>query len=275
MLDEAVRLQQEGRFSDASALYRHCFEAYPDLRPRGADFLIIGAGKSGTGWMRKCLSRHEGVRILSGEHNYFSRHTDLSPVDYSALFKPENFKGGHKATDGYIQGEKSPSYQIMSSARIELCAALYPKAKIILLVRGPVDRAWSNLKMVGFPEGGEAYERIVRIGHYERDVRRWLEHFADIHIVDFDEICTAPDRVMDAVHAFLGVEPLAYRNVQEFTVLAEPKRADMPDEMRRVLEDIYRGERWDVPWLRSIVADAAKARAKPARTPAEAATVAS
>jgi hypothetical protein len=257
---KAVRRQRSGRLVEAAALYRQSLAARPDLRPRGPDFLVIGAGRAGTGWIRKCLSRHPNLRVLAGEHNYFSRRTELNPAAYSALFKPENFKGAHTATSGYLQGDKSPSYQFMESERIALCAALYPKAKIIFTVRDPIDRAWSHLKVEGMPTEGEKYERVVRVGHYEHDVRRWLKHYPHIHIVDFDDICTTPDAVTDALYRFLGVDPIEYRNVLGYEPLPAPRRGEAPEDIRHTFEEFYKGERWDAPWLRSIVAEAAGAR---------------
>lgn len=249
----ATRLQAEGHLSHAAWLYRLLLAIRPQLLGRGPDFLIIGAARCGTTWMKAQLARHPAVRIVAGEVHYFSRRTHISPGAYAALFTNENFKGGYMAVDGYVQGEKSPDYQVMSDRRIALCKALFPRAKIIFQVRDPVERAWSHLKRHGLPAGGETYDEIVRAGRFEHDLRRWARHYRDIHLVTFDDIRQRPSAVLDGVYDFLGVERVPYQIFKNRGPLAELPPSDVSPQFRELLEQAYRGERWDLHYLKSLV----------------------
>ena len=213
----AVKLQSTGQLREATDLYAEALAADPDLLPRGPDFLIIGAARSGTTWLKKCLSRHPALRIRKGETNYFTQHIGQSPLDYTAMFTPAHFKGAQGGTGPYLQGEKSPAYQIMNTRRIRLCATLFPRAKIIFLIRHPVERGWSHLKHEDLPTEGRAYERILRVGRYEHDLMRWSSHFAEMMIVDFEDIRARPAALLAQIHAFLGVEPMPSLKVSQGT----------------------------------------------------------
>jgi hypothetical protein len=100
------------------------------------DFLIIGAAKCGTTSVANNLRRHPDLYLPSHEVHYFSKHLSTGLAWYRALFQqPQK-----------LQGEKSTSYLYDIHCHQEIARVL-PTAKLILLLRNPVERAYSNWNM--------------------------------------------------------------------------------------------------------------------------------
>ena len=104
------------------------------LRPL-PDFLILGAQKAGTTALYAYLRRHPGITGPRWkEVSYFDRHHRRGTAWY---------RGNFPARWGLIVGEASPSYLFHPLAP-ERAAALVPGARLIALVRDPVERAHSH-----------------------------------------------------------------------------------------------------------------------------------
>ena len=105
------------------------------LRPL-PDFLIVGAQKAGTTALYAYLRRHPSITGPSWkEVSYFDRHYLRGPAWYRGNFPLRS--------RGRIVGEASPSYLFHPDAA-ERAAALVPGARVIALVRDPVERAHSH-----------------------------------------------------------------------------------------------------------------------------------
>jgi len=94
----------------------------------GPDFLIIGAARSGTTWLRRNASGGvSAIRIKPGEPNYFSFHPFSDPRDYIASLSTgvKNADLPH-AGSPRLYGEKSPSYLLMPNDKIALVQAPVP-----------------------------------------------------------------------------------------------------------------------------------------------------
>jgi hypothetical protein len=106
------------------------------LRPL-PDFLIIGAQKAGTTALYAYLRRHPDITGPSWkEVSFFDRHYARGEAWYRG-----NFPNALRARG--LVGEASPSYLFHPLAP-ERVAALVPAARLIVLVRNPVDRAFSH-----------------------------------------------------------------------------------------------------------------------------------
>src|SRR5215211_6928367 len=151
------------------------------------DFLIIGAQKCGTTFLYQLLVQHPRVKpAFAKEVHYFDlnyREGDDWYRSYFPLQVPNNNK--------YITGESSPYYLFHPHAP-RRASAVVPDAKLIVLLRNPVDRAYSHyqhqVKRVKgerretrtFEEAIEAEERILpaEVGkmlqdeHYESSIHR-------------------------------------------------------------------------------------------------------
>lgn len=105
------------------------------------DFLIIGAAKSGTSSIARCLSFHPQIFMSPVKEPEFFSHDDnysKGIEEYAKLFE--------QAREDQLCGEASTAYtrspQYPSSA--ERIAHHLPRVKILYLMRHPVERAYSH-----------------------------------------------------------------------------------------------------------------------------------
>ncbi len=108
------------------------------------DFAIVGAQKSGTTALVRFLSQHPGIAMSEPKevHLFDARDFKENCADiensYQAAFQ--------HATSGQLKGEATPVYMFFP----EIAAGLSrynPDLKIIVLLRNPVDRAFSHYLM--------------------------------------------------------------------------------------------------------------------------------
>jgi hypothetical protein len=113
------------------------------------DFVVIGAQKCGTGFLYRHLKRHPEIKSTDvREVHYFDDNYGKGLSWYRSQFPPSKGKGKRWT----VTGEKSPYYLYHPHAAMRI-AEVIPRAKLIVLLRNPVDRAYS------------AYHHQVRAGH--------------------------------------------------------------------------------------------------------------
>jgi len=217
----------EGRPASAAAL------SSAGLLP---NFLILGAQKSGTTALFYALSKHPEVftspvkepRFFANEAKALgdaagpgdgeTRMTS-SLEEYEALFAD--------AGAAVARGEASPAYLYDAEAPQKI-AALIPDAKLIAILRNPVERAYSNflylvregrepLHDFGAALDAEAERRasgwstnwLYRDkGFYGAQLERYLEHFDRdrIHCILYEDYNEDPEPTVRDVYRFLGVD---------------------------------------------------------------------
>lgn len=108
-------------------------------------FVIIGAQKSGSTAMLAYFLHHPQVQPPGKKELHFfdfSRKTSTGLTGYLADFKPVD--EGHP--EQFITGETTPAY-ILGKSTSALIRRMLPDARIILVVRHPVERAYSEYQM--------------------------------------------------------------------------------------------------------------------------------
>jgi hypothetical protein len=217
-------------------------------------FFIIGANKCGTSSLYRYLVAHPNVLPCAekepnffGEHDreYIAAHID----DYFALFPTQHDTGpvrlaweasdeagGNRRTTvvvdrrpdrRYITGEATASTFHDVSPR--LLHEYLPDTKLIVLVRNPVDRAYSHHRMYRrFYESG--YDREGPVGEFETDIAAELQ----AHGRGQQTRYLSPGFYVDLLLAWEAVYGKARVMVLTAEDLADPRAAD--ESMRR-LED--------------------------------------
>ena len=102
-------------------------------------FLCIGAQKSGTTSLINYLNQHPDIFMQNGEPHFF----DTAELTETNIIKYENTFNTCKL----IIGEKSPSYNYLQYA-IDRIYNYNPNMKLILILREPISRAFSQYNMV-------------------------------------------------------------------------------------------------------------------------------
>lgn len=115
--------------------------------PRWPDLFLVGAAHAGTSELRAALDRHPSIGFCAVEQPHFfsgirpaSRFSRQIPVvpdesSYRALFA--------EVPPGSLAAEASTSY-LWSAEAPERIAAVNPDARIVILLRDPIERAWAH-----------------------------------------------------------------------------------------------------------------------------------
>lgn len=184
------------------------------------DWLVIGASKAGTSSMAVWMHAHSLLHV-SGlkEVRFFDTDANFEkgPEWYGNQFsdpippRPEQFVG--ELTPSYLWHPKAP----------ERIAQLLPKAKLIAMLRHPVDRFHSQYwHMRGwtqgdFPEVEDVAKRalagdpevvdLVERGHYAEQIGRYDRLFpADaLHVVMFEQVRDTPEEAFLSITRHIGV----------------------------------------------------------------------
>jgi hypothetical protein len=102
-------------------------------------FVIIGTQKGGTSSLYHYLTSHpDSAPAFTKEVHFFNRWHHKGIDWYRAFFPLE--------AEAAITGEASPNYLVHPPSAGRLGAAL-PQAKVIIMLRNPVDRAYSQYRM--------------------------------------------------------------------------------------------------------------------------------
>lgn len=174
------------------------------------DFLIIGATKSATTWLQRSLQADPAVFMPDPELHYFSREYHRGDAWYFAQFAG--------AAEDRLIGEKSNSYLESAEAAKRIARAL-PWARLVVQLRNPIDRAYSDYCMMyRRGEVGRDVERyldprrpqetrLLTAGLYHGQLSRYYDLFPAerILVTLFETIRTAPERQSAAVRIFLGL----------------------------------------------------------------------
>ena len=167
-------------FSDRSSLKRAFRVTTSPLRMM-PDFIIIGTQKGGTTSLYRYLIDHPNIApIYIKEPHYFDIHFHKGIGWYRSHFPTavEKYYARHVEKHDLITGEASPYYLFHPRAPQRVAKTL-PKAKLIILLRNPVDRAYSQyqhqLRQPGVEplsfEEAIAYEEKRLAGEEEKILR--------------------------------------------------------------------------------------------------------
>lgn len=196
------------------------------------DLFLAGAAVAGIADLRSRLLRHPDVFLATpDEPHFFSgirpsrRFARAMPVvadesAYLALF------AGDEAVAARVRGEASTSYLWSADAPDRIAAAV-PEARIVLLLRDPIERAWAHHRQdLADRSERRGFLRAVRdelrrpgtwghdqvylgAGFYADGLDRFLDRFGRGRVwVDFHETFRAdPDALTRELLTWLGLDP--------------------------------------------------------------------
>ena len=185
------------------------------------DFLGIGVQKAGTTWLFQCLMEHPGIHgamtTNNKELNFFNHNYEKGYAWYHRRFTFGPWKMGEYSTL-YFPDKNVP-------ARVY---RYNPDIKLILSLRNPVDRAYSQhrheIRRDHIPESlyrfGEALKynpTYIEQGRYATHLEYWLKFFDlhKIHIILYDEIVSQPAAVLKKLFTFLDLDSDFQPSLQE------------------------------------------------------------
>ncbi len=132
---------------------------------------------------------------------------------YASLFEPGR---------GSVKGEITPAYSMLDRDRIARVHDLAPEAKLIFMMRNPLERAWSQLVMrldksgkidAGFARRKRAHRQFEREGSrsrtdYLRTLENWSMFYPEerIFVGFLEDIHFFPEELLSSVYEFLDVD---------------------------------------------------------------------
>jgi len=219
----------------------------------GPDFMIIGAQRAGTTTLYEYLCLHPQILPAARkELHWFHAGPEQGDSYHTGHRDRRWYERQFPKTGGMLSGlmhrrrvltfEATPEYLFHPVVPANVFR-LYPCAKLIVLLRDPVERAVSQYyheQRHGFIERDLSMEQYfardrlifreeepkllqdpnyyshafehccpVARGDYGRQIARWLRCFPrkQMFIVRSEDMFADPDAVLDSVCAFLGIEP--------------------------------------------------------------------
>lgn len=254
--------------------------ASPPADWRGPDFIIIGAQRGGTTGFHQALAEHPRVEPAARkELHFFDVLFDRGPGWYWRQFPAD-------LPPAAITGEATPYYLFHPHAA-RRAATVAPDARLIVLLRDPVERAWSHyhlsrsqgLEPLPFAEAVErepprlagerermlADERYYSFAHqhhaylergrYAEQLEAWFRHFPreQFLILASEAFYADPAASIRQAAAFLDLPPF---ELPSWRTMNESGKPAMDPAMRRALAARFAADNarlarllgWTPPW---------------------------
>lgn len=228
------------------------------------DFLIIGAPKCGTSWLRAVLAEHPEIIMVREEIEFFP-----DPITARLDWYAKHFANGspffdkrnaayRNSYDNCIIGEKSARYCAMPEGRINLVHRLLPNARLVLMIRDPVKRHWAHAKQ-HFAKKKQAiedlpreivfrfFERTKSLSEFSKMKDRWSHIYGteSLLIVRQEDALAEPLGIARRTLLHLGIssdfDPDRARTLYRKKNVGRP--VAMPDDIEEFLEHLFAQER--------------------------------
>ena len=222
-------------------------------------FVGLGAPRCGSTWLHELLASHPQVYVPTRrkEVRFFTDYYDRGLQWYERFFPSDEQAAKYRAI-----GEVTPDYLFCTDCP-ERIASIGSVDRLLLIVRNPVDRAFSHygieVRYRGFRGSFEDFIAQVpsgiHEGFYGQAVKNYLRHFNrdQLLVLIFELATTDVSQTRETLAHFLGVagdefpRDAGTRKVHQTYV---PTRArsiyDMSGAIARRLRD------WDQDWVRRL-----------------------
>jgi hypothetical protein len=208
-------------------------------------FFLIGAPKAGTTALHAALARHPQLSMSRvKEPKFFLGDGTTPPVRPTGpgdahsvqehVWRRSDYEALWPDRADVLRGESTPFY-LSAPAALDRIAAAVPDARLITVLRHPVDRAysnWAHLWADGLEplsdfvaacddeerraaEGWAPFWRYLGLGRYGEQLAALLERFPcdQVHVLRYRELVETPVAALNGICAFLGVAPDAIAEV--------------------------------------------------------------
>ena len=192
------------------------------------DFFIVGAPKSGTTSLYHYLSEHPQVEMSSQkEPDYFSDKAIHEQGMYYAknrINTLDKYDSLFVQKESVVYGEASVSYLFYENVAEDI-KKYNPDAKIIIMLRNPIERAFSHYLMdyrLGLISDSFEnvlakkskhknahlfYQQYIEVSKYSRQIQRYLDFFEkdNILFIDYEDFKKNVSKTVDQVYNFLNI----------------------------------------------------------------------
>ncbi|MDJ0662831.1 MAG: sulfotransferase [Crocosphaera sp.] len=212
------------------------------------NFLIFGVQKAGTTSVYNYLKQHPEVYLSPVKETNFLEKDWPKLIEQGRRFKAkkivtfEQYKDQFKGVTNEIAiGEISPNYLFHHKTSIELIKRYVPNAKLIAILRNPVDRAISDYLM-HVREGQSntplkeqikyRYHKsfVILKGCYYQQVKHYFEEFGreQVSIFLYDDLRKDSQKFLQEIYKTIGVNPDFEADTSQKSQVAQlPKNEDI------------------------------------------------
>ncbi|MFK5893319.1 MAG: sulfotransferase [Pseudomonadota bacterium] len=216
------------------------------------NLFVVGAAKCGTTSLASYLNQHESIFIPDiKEPKYFSIPENVFPhkgpgdevVDLNVVASLEDYNALYRGQEcSQYLCDASVDYLMFDNVPVRIFDYC-PDAKIIIMLRNPVDRAYSaymhmirdgreylsfedaiKLENKRAEENWEFFWKYIECGMYSKQVERYLNIFPEknIKVVLFDDFINDANKVLNEISGFLEIERKDYNVSRVLNVSGVP-----------------------------------------------------
>ena len=206
------------------------------------DFIIIGTVRSGSTSLYYNICEHPSVlEAAYDEIGYFDSNYHLGENWYRSMFPRKKMMNKIREDTGYsITGEDTPFYFWKKEVAERILSDM-PETKLIVILRNPVDRAYSNYNLAvrennekltfeeaigeeieflsknSFRETVDRFRSYLTKGMYVNQIKPWLDIFSreQLHFLSTEQMKNEPCETLDLVFKFLSIPSYDIKNLQE------------------------------------------------------------
>lgn len=207
------------------------------------DFIGIGSMRCGTTWLDKMLRLHPKINMpIKKEIHYFDWNYDKGDKWYLKQFSNQG-----------IAGEITPGYCIINNNRLKEFHKLLPETKILLLLRNPMNRAYSHA-LFDFQKKGikptykhfinhfQSKKSIIK-GSYCNIIDKWKKYYYDNMMIVISEMMFKyPQDILNNIYKFLEVNEFAIPKPLLNRKISSTNNSGIPENLQPELYKIYHRE---------------------------------
>jgi len=192
------------------------------------DFFIVGAPKAGTTSLYHYLNEHPQVEMSSQkEPDYFSDeaiHQQGMYYGKNRVNTLDNYESLFVQKESVVYGDGSVSYLFYDNVAEDI-KKYNPNAKIIIMLRNPIERAFSHYLMdyrLGLISDSFEnilakkskhknahlfYQQYIEVSKYAKQIQRYLDFFEkdNILVIDYEDFKKNVSKTVDQVYSFLNI----------------------------------------------------------------------
>jgi len=266
----------------------------------GPDFICVGMQKAGTGWLYDQVQYHpdfwmpptKEIHYLDRDPPRLKNVTSLLSVardkpkklerrfqrrrrwderDYEFLEEAASLSGQPLSFDAYaalfrfkrdlLSGDITPGYSGLEPDTIKKIAAHFPDVRVVLLVREPVSRAWSQICMsnrnesfntdllndaAAFAKYLQKTQKIHKVAFPTAIAEPWSTHAPAVRFQHFffDDIAERPVETRHAILEFIGADPSKSSGElsADHNKKSSAAKLTMTDDIKAVLVEFFADE---------------------------------
>lgn len=201
--------------------------APPEGRANTADILLIGAQRAMTTWAHRLAVMHPRawafpdfapLTAFDKEAQFWTRNRARGPDWYRVLMTPPDRRDR-------LSLDFTPDYATLSAAQIAECKALNPTARVVYILRDPLARALSALRMHTIWDTGNAPAGTIVLHHdpdtlaraerarlwahadYVGNAARWRRAYPDLTVLNAEDLAADPLAGAATVLRAMGLDP--------------------------------------------------------------------